>query len=264
MGILNVTPDSFSDGGLHDGPESAIGHGAALLANGADLVDVGGESTRPGAAPVAVADELARVLPVIEGLAAHTLGDSQSGVIAIDTRKEAVARAAIASGASMINDVSASMAAVAADLGVPWIAMHMQGEPETMQHAPHYEGVVDEVLRFLDAKASEALAMGVPEVWIDPGVGFGKTFAHNMALIRALDRFVATGHPVLLGASRKSFLGKIVGATMGLTGPAPVSDRLESSVATALWGMIAGVEAVRVHDVGATRNAADVLFTYSQ
>ena len=180
--------------------------------------------------------------------------------MAIDTRKPVVARAAVAEGAEIINDVSATQAPVAAELGVPWIVMHMQGQPETMQRAPTYDDVVDEVLAFLEAKAEEAYRLGVPEVWIDPGVGFGKTYDHNMALIRAMDRFVASGHPVLLGASRKSFLGTVVGRSMGLDGPAPVEDRLVASVSTAMWGMLAGVHAVRVHDVGPTRNAADVMF----
>ena len=177
MGVVNVTPDSFSDGGKFDAPGAAVEHGRALAAHGADWIDVGGESTRPGAEPVDEATELLRVLPVVEQLAADGLR------VSIDTRKPAVARAAVAAGASLINDVSASLDDVAADLGVAWAAMHAQGDPRTMQNAPRYHDVVAEVRAFLVDKAERALAEGVPEVWIDPGIGFGKTLEHNLTLL---------------------------------------------------------------------------------
>lgn len=253
MGILNVTPDSFSDGGRFDDPTAAIAHGRALAADGADWVDVGGESTRPGAQPVPEAEELARVIPVVEALTAEGLA------VSIDTRKEAVARAAVAAGAQLVNDVSSSLGHVAAELGVAWAAMHAQGEPATMQRAPRYDDVVAEVREHLVARAEAALAAGVPEVWIDPGIGFGKTSAHNLALLAHLDELVATGHPVLVGTSRKRFLGELAALADGLPEPAPVDDRLEGSVATATWAMACGARMVRAHDVAATVAAAGLV-----
>src|SRR5215207_8728037 len=183
MGILNVTPDSFSDGGRFLDPEVAIDHGRAMVREGAAIVDVGGESTRPGAEPVETAEELRRVVPVVEALARELR-------VSIDTTKPEIARAAVAAGATLVNDVSASLGGLAAELGVGWVAMHMQGEPRTMQAAPHYDDVVDEVLAFLVGRAEAAQRAGVEEVWIDPGIGFGKTAAHNLSLLRHLNRFV--------------------------------------------------------------------------
>ena len=236
MGVLNVTPDSFSDGGKYLDRDAAIEHGVRLWREGAAYVDVGGESTRPRAAPVAPDEEQARVVPVIEALVAEGVR------VSVDTRTAAVAEAAIDAGASMLNDVSASLHEVAAAAGVAWVAMHMRGEPGTMQDAPAYDDVVAEVCSFLVDRAEAGLAAGVPEVWIDPGIGFGKTAAHNLSLLKHLDRLVETGHPVLIGTSRKRFLGV-------LTGGAAEEDRLEGTLATCTWAAAAGVKMVRVHDV---------------
>jgi dihydropteroate synthase len=248
MGIVNVTPDSFSDGGRFDDPERAIAHGLALIAEGADLIDVGGESTRPGAEAVTAAEELARVLPVIEGLA----GRGAATRISIDTAKPEVARAAVAAGATVVNDVSASLAPVAAELGTGWIAMHMQGTPRTMQVDPAYGDVVAEVEAFLLERAAQAADAGVAEVWIDPGIGFGKRPEHNWALLAAMPRLVAGGVPVAVGTSRKAFLGAALGEADGADGPTPASDRLEGSVATAVAAAGDGAALLRVHDVAAT------------
>jgi dihydropteroate synthase len=242
MGVLNVTPDSFSDGGRYLDPDAAVAHGLRLAGEGADVVDVGGESTRPGAEPVGAEVERERVVPVVAALAPHVR-------VSIDTRKAVVAEAAIEAGATLVNDVSASLWPVAAAAGVGWVAMHMQGTPPTMQEHPRYDDVVGEVRAFLAERAAEARAAGVDEVWIDPGIGFGKTAAHNLALLRALPALVAVGEPVLVGTSRKGILG-------ALTGGAPVEDRLEASVATAVWAMTRGAAMVRVHDVAATLQAA--------
>ncbi len=246
MGVVNVTPDSFSDGGQFIDAAVAIAHGQALAVEGADWIDVGGESTSPGAAPVPEAEEQRRILPVIEALAADGLR------VSVDTRHAEVARAAVAAGAAMLNDVSASLGEVAAELGVPWVAMHAQGDPATMQDAPHYDDVVDEVRRHLVDRAEAAVAAGVPEVWIDPGIGFGKTADHNLALLAHLDAFVATGFPVLVGTSRKRFLGALAGRSDGRAEPAPVDDRLEGSLASATWALACGAAMMRVHDVRAT------------
>jgi len=241
MGILNVTPDSFSDGGEHLDPDAAVAWAEQMLSEGADIVDVGGESTRPGAAPVDAQAEMHRVLPVVEALA-------QRCVVSIDTMKADVARAAVAAGAQIINDVSASMAHVAAELGVGWIAMHMQGAPRTMQTNPSYTDVVAEVRNFLGERAEAARALGVPRVWIDPGIGFGKRYVDNLDLLRRLDVFVDTGIPVVLGASRKSFLGTLLGQPV-------VNQRVVGSAMVAVYGEAAGVDIIRVHDVRATRDA---------
>ena len=247
MGVLNVTPDSFSDGGLWLDGDAAVAHGLAMVDEGADIVDVGGESTRPGATPVAPDEELRRVLPVVEALAPHVR-------VSIDTRKTEVAEAAVAAGATLVNDVSASLAGVAAAAGahVGWVAMHMRGDPRTMQQAPGYDDVVAEVRQFLVDRATAARAAGVDEVWIDPGIGFGKTMEHNLVLLRHLADLVDTGFPVVVGTSRKSFLGR-------LTGGAPVDDRLEASVATAAWAVEQGAAMVRVHDVRETVAAVRLL-----
>ncbi|MET0727227.1 MAG: dihydropteroate synthase [Acidimicrobiales bacterium] len=250
MGVVNVTPDSFSDGGWFADHAAAIAHGRVLAEEGADWIDVGGESTRPGAEDVAEAEELRRVVPVVEALAAAGLR------VSIDTRKAGVARAAVAAGATLLNDVSAELGPVAAELGVAWAAMHSQGKPRTMQVDPSYRDVVQEVRDELVARAEAARAAGVPEVWIDPGIGFGKTRHHNLRLLAHLDALVETGFPVLVGTSRKGFLGALLGESDGIDGPAPVEDRLEGSLATATWAMANGARMVRVHDVRATARAA--------
>jgi dihydropteroate synthase len=243
MGVLNVTPDSFSDGGQWIEPQAAIDHARQMIEEGADVIDVGGESTRPGALPVDGAEEIRRVVPVIEALAA-----TGRVTISIDTRKEAVARAAVAAGASIINDVSASLWPVAAETGAGWVAMHMPADPSVMQQHAQYHDVVNEVTSYLVARAERAAAAGVTDIWIDPGIGFGKTAIHNLTLLRHLDALVGTGWPVLVGTSRKSFLGAILATGDGDT-PAPVSDRLEGSVATSAWAITCGAAMVRVHDV---------------
>jgi dihydropteroate synthase len=248
MGVLNVTPDSFSDGGRWLERDAAIRHGLDMIAEGADVVDVGGESTRPGAEPVAEEEERRRVVPVIEALA-----ETGRVRVSVDTRKASVAEAAVAAGATLINDVSASLWPVAAATRVGWVAMHMQGEPRTMQADPYYTDVVGEVLEFLVRRSAEAEAAGVAEIWIDPGIGFGKNLDHNLRLLRHLDQLVATGRPVAIGTSRKSFLGRLAPTTEGA--PAPVEDRLEGSLATAVWAINLGVGMVRVHDVAPTVQA---------
>jgi dihydropteroate synthase len=245
MGVLNVTPDSFSDGGRYLDRRAAIAHGHALIDEGADIVDVGGESTRPGAAEVPVEVELERVVPVVGALAAHVR-------VSVDTRKEAVAEAAIAAGASLLNDVSATLHDVAARRGTGYVAMHMRGTPTTMQDEPRYDDVVAEVSAFLAERAAAARSAGVTEVWIDPGIGFGKTVAHNLALLRHLRALTRLGYPVLVGTSRKSFLGTLLGG-------APAGDRLEGSLASAAWAINEGAAMVRVHDVRATVEAARLL-----
>ena len=247
MGVLNVTPDSFSDGGRWLDSSAAIEHGLEMAADGADVVDVGGESTRPGAEPVPEAEEVRRVVDVVAALAAHVR-------VSIDTRKPGVARAAVAAGASLVNDVSASLWEVAAETGTGWVAMHMQGDPTTMQVSPAYDDVVGEVRRFLLERAETARRGGVEEVWIDPGIGFGKTVEHNLALLRHLSVLVASGFPVVVGTSRKSFLGKLTPSPAGE--PAPVEDRLEASVASEVWSMTQGAAMVRVHDVAPAVAAA--------
>lgn len=250
MGVLNVTPDSFSDGGRYLDPGRAVERGIELFAEGADVVDVGGESSRPGARPVPVAEELARVVPVIEALAVH-------GRVSIDTVKPEVAEAALGAGATLVNDISASLWPVAAAAGAGFVAMHMQGTPATMQDAPHYDDVVGEVRDFLARRADDALAAGVTEVWIDPGIGFGKTLEHNLALLRRLPELVALGHPLLVGTSRKGFLGRLAAGADGT--PAPLDERLPGSLATAVWALLAGADMVRVHDVTATVHAATLV-----
>ena len=245
MGILNVTPDSFSDGGRYLDADAAIAHGLRLLPEGADIVDVGGESTRPGADPVDPGEEARRVVPVIEAL-------SGQGRVSVDTRHEAVARAAVEAGATLVNDVSATLCAVAAETGAGWVAMHMQGEPATMQDAPRYDDVVTEVRDYLVRRASDGRAAGVDEVFVDPGIGFGKTDDHNLALLRHLDVLVGTGLPVVVGTSRKGFLGR-------LTGGAGADDRLEASVATAVAAALDGAAMVRVHDVAETVAALEAV-----
>src|SRR4051794_25964586 len=198
MGVLNVTPDSFSDGGRWLDRDAAVAHGLQLAADGADVVDVGGESTRPGASHVDVDEELRRVVPVVAALAPTVR-------VSIDTSKAAVAEAAVAAGATIVNDVTASLHEVAAAAGVGWVAMHMRGEPRTMQDDPRYDDVAGEVRAFLAEGAATAAAAGVDEVWVDPGIGFGKTAAHNLELLARLGELVDDGRPVLVGTSRKGF-----------------------------------------------------------
>ncbi len=252
LGILNVTPDSFSDGGRYVEPEAAVARAEVMVAEGADMIDVGGESTRPGAERPTVAEELGRVLPVIEAVA-------DLAPVSVDTRREEVARAAVAAGATVINDVGAGLGAVAAELGVGWIACHLEGEPSTMQEDPRYDDVVDEVAAFLDDRATAAAAAGVERLWVDPGFGFAKTVDHNLELLAGLDRFVAGPWPVALGTSRKGSLGRLLARSDGQDEPVPVDDRLVGSVVTATYGLFAGVDLVRVHDVKATRQAVSVV-----
>ncbi|MEP7182158.1 MAG: dihydropteroate synthase [Betaproteobacteria bacterium] len=250
MGIVNVTPDSFADGGSCLDPARAIERARQQVADGAAIVDIGGESTRPGAAEVPESDELARVVPVVAALAADGV------VVSVDTRKPAVMRAAFAAGAAMVNDVSALAApgaiAACADAGVGVCLMHMRGAPATMQQAPDYADVVVEVCEFLlqRARACEAAGIGRERIVLDPGFGFGKTLAHNLALLHGLDALVATGYPVLAGLSRKSMLGLLTGR--------PVEERLAASVAAAIAAVARGAAIVRVHDVRETVDALKV------
>src|SRR5487761_598713 len=229
MGVLNVTPDSFSDGGRYLEQGAAVDRGLAMAAEGADIVDVGGESSRPGATPVAEEEELARVVPVVEALAPHVR-------VSVDTVKPAVAASAVRAGATLVNDISATLWPVAAEAGVGYVAMHMQGTPATMQDSPHYDDVVGEVSSFLNDRARAAREAGVDEVWVDPGIGFGKTDGHNLSLLRHLPELSALGFPLVVGTSRKGFLGRLAPMPDGT--PAPVGDRLAPSVATAVWAML--------------------------
>jgi dihydropteroate synthase len=253
MGVVNVTPDSFSDGGRFLDHAAAIARGRAVVAEGADWVDVGGESTRPRAEPVPADEELRRVVPVVEALA-------HDGVaVSIDTRKAEVARAAVAAGARMVNDVSATLGEVAAEVGAGFVAMHMLGDPRTMQNEPHYDDVVVDVRDFLVERADAARAAGVTDVWIDPGIGFGKTLDHNLALLANLDVLVDTGYPMVVGTSRKTMLGTLAARADPSGAVPPTSDRLEGSVATAVWCLFQGAAMVRVHDVAATVRAVDAV-----
>jgi dihydropteroate synthase len=251
MGIVNVTPDSFSDGGRYLDAGAAIAHGLALAAEGAALVDIGGESTRPGAEPVAEAEELRRVIPVVAGLRDAGL----SAAISIDTSKVAVARAALDAGATLVNDVTAfrdepELAALVAERGADCCLMHMRGEPRTMQSAPLYDDVVGEVLAFLERRVEYAIAAGIARerILIDPGIGFGKTVEHNLALLARLDELTVLGLPILIGPSRKSFLGRITGRM--------TDDRLAATIATCVLALERGASVFRVHDV---RPVADAL-----
>ncbi|PYG02647.1 dihydropteroate synthase [Thioalkalivibrio sp. ALE21] len=258
MGILNVTPDSFSDGGAHDRVDRAVARARQMQDEGADLIDVGGESTRPGAEPVSLAEERRRVLPVLEALAAEV-----SLPVSVDTMKPEIMRDAVRAGAAMLNDVNAfrrpgaeeEAVAAAREHGVALCVMHMQGEPQSMQHAPHYGDVTAEVRAFLDARCSALQAAGVPpdRLVVDPGFGFGKTLEHNLELFRHLPDLVGDGWPVLVGVSRKSMIGALLGQR-------PVAERGSGSVAAALLAAQQGARILRVHDVAAT---ADALAIYS-
>jgi len=253
MGILNVTPDSFYDGGWRPDPAQAIFDGVAMVQSGAHILDVGGESTRPGARPVDEAEELSRVLPVIQGLRREL-----KVPISIDTYKSGVARASLDAGADIVNDISAlrfdpAMAALVAAEKVPVILMHMQGTPRTMQYEPHYADVVREVRDFLAAQLYDAMDAGIAQemIVLDPGIGFGKTLEHNLQLLRGLPVLAALGQPVLVGASRKAFLGKILNLEK-------LVDRLEGSLAAAVAAVLGGANIVRVHDVGETARAVKI------
>lgn len=245
MGILNVTPDSFSDGGLHPDARAAIERGREMLREGAAIIDVGGESTRPGADEVGVSEEAARVLPIVAALAA------EGAIVSVDTRHAEVARECVDAGACIINDVSgfrdAGMREVAVSTGAGLVIMHMLGDPGTMQEAPHYDDVVSEVTHYLRAQAETLQGMGVAgeRIALDPGIGFGKTLEHNLELLRRLPEIAALGYPVVVGASRKRFIGAI-------TGQAVPSERLEGSLAAAAWSVTHGAHVVRVHDVAPT------------
>ncbi|MCL4553334.1 MAG: dihydropteroate synthase [Candidatus Marsarchaeota archaeon] len=250
MAILNVTPDSFSDGGRFFDVGSAIERGHQLAAMGADIIDVGGESSRPGAAPVPLEEELRRVIPVISEL-------SKSYRVSVDTFKPEVASRAVEAGATLVNDISASLAAVAAEYDVGWVAMHMQGSPQTMQRNPHYEDVVGEVFDYLQGKVDWARDLGVKDLWADPGIGFGKNLTHNLALLAGLDQLSKLGVPILVGTSRKAFLGKIAQAATGR--PVPPPERTEASVASCAWCFMHGATMMRVHDVAETRELLSLL-----
>jgi dihydropteroate synthase len=254
MGVVNVTPDSFSDGGEYLDPQAAVRHGLELERDGASILDIGGESTRPGALPVGAEEEMARVLPVIEGLREQ----GAQAQISIDTSKATVAAAAIDAGAGLVNDVTAfrgdpEMAGLVAARGVDCCLMHMLGEPRTMQLDPHYDDVVNDVKSFLAERVAVAAAHGVDptRIMLDPGIGFGKTLEHNLELLRHLDELVALGPPIVIGTSRKSFLGK-------LTGREDPHDRLPGTITTNVLAYERGARVFRVHDVRPVVDALNV------
>jgi dihydropteroate synthase len=251
MGVVNVTPDSFSDGGLYLEPEAAIAHGDQLARDGADILDVGGESTRPGAEEVEAEEELARTQPVVADLAG--LGH----LVSIDTSKLAVAEAALDAGATIVNDVTAlrgapDIAALCADREASLILMHMQGRPRTMQDDPRYDDVVDDVRAFLAERIEAAVAAGVAEerIWVDPGIGFGKTLEHNLELLRRLGELRGLGHTLVVGTSRKSFIGKVDGSE--------ADDRIGGTIASSILAAAEGADVLRVHDVAEVAQAARV------
>ena len=251
MGVVNVTPDSFSDGGLYLDPEAAIAHGRELAAAGAEILDVGGESTRPGAEAVPEDEELRRVLPVIQGMVASR------AEVSVDTSKATVAAAALDAGAEIVNDVTAlrgdpEMAPLCAERGATVVLMHMRGDPRTMQDDPRYDDVVAEVKAFLAERLQAAVAAGIAEerVWLDPGIGFGKTAAHNMELLRRLGELRDLGRPLVIGTSRKSFIGRVDGSA--------ADERLGGTIASSVLAAAEGAEVLRVHDVAEVRQALAV------
>jgi dihydropteroate synthase len=250
MGVVNVTPDSFSDGGRYLDPQAAVAHGEELVRDGADILDVGGESTRPGAEEVSVGEELARVEPAVRGLAGVA-------TVSIDTSKLEVARAAFDAGASIVNDVTAlrrdpEIGALCAERGAGLVLMHMRGEPRTMQENPVYGDVVGDVKAFLAERIEVAIGAGVDEerIWLDPGIGFGKTLDHNLELLRRLGELRELGRPLVVGTSRKSFIGKIDGS--------PVGERLGGTIASEVLAAAEGADVLRVHDVAEVAQAAKV------
>ena len=250
MGILNITPDSFSDGGHYVDTEQAIAHAKAMVDAGATLIDIGGESSRPGAMPVPAAEELARVVPVISALA-----DAVDVPISVDTYKARVAQHALEAGAHLVNDITAlngalEMAAIVAEMGAGVVLMHIQGTPRTMQQAPHYDDVIGEIQQWLRERIQFAEASGIaPErIIIDPGIGFGKTTAHNLEILKRLDVLRELNKPMLIGTSRKSFIGNVL--------ELPVEARVEGTVATVCWAIAHGADIVRVHDVKPVARAA--------
>lgn len=260
MGILNVTPDSFSDGGRYFAPQVAIEAGLRMIEEGADILDIGGESTRPGSERVDEEEELRRVMPVLEGLAGAGVS------LSIDTSKPAVAKAALEAGAEIVNDVRAltepGMLRLCAEQECTVCLMHMQGEPKTMQVAPRYRDVVGEVLGFLQDRAARAVEGGIAadKIWIDPGIGFGKTTDHNLTLLRHLDRFTGLEWPVLIGVSRKAFIGKVLGSEMQ---PLSLYDRLDGTLALQVLAHLRGATVIRTHDVLAARRAIDMIAAVS-
>ena len=252
MGILNVTPDSFSDGGRYLDANRAIDHAYQMIEDGADIIDIGGESSRPGALPVSTDEELTRVLPVIDALAKGT-----DAFISIDTYKPPVARKALQAGAHIVNDITAlgdaDMAGVVAGMGAGLILMHMKGVPRTMQHSPVYQDLIPEILTFLRNRIDKAQAEGVcpDRIMIDPGIGFGKAAEHNLEILRSLDAFRSLDKPILIGTSRKAFIGKI----LNLPNP---DDRLEGTAATVAWAIAHGADVVRIHDVKAICKVAQM------
>jgi dihydropteroate synthase len=253
MGVVNVTPDSFSDGGTFEDAGAAVRHARRLVQEGARIVDIGGESTRPGAAPVPAQEELRRVIPVVEGIVAN----GTDARISVDTMKLEVAEAAVQAGATYVNDVTAfrhdpEMAGLVADKGLDCCLMHMLGEPRTMQEDPRYDDVVSDVKAFLEERLQAAIEAGVPEekVQLDPGIGFGKTLQHNLELLDRLDEIVAIGRPIVLGTSRKSFIGRLTGRD--------VAGRVHGTVATCVLGLERGARVFRVHDVAAVADGLAV------
>lgn len=261
MGILNVTPDSFSDGGKYTGVESALAQAKRMIAEGVNIIDIGGESTRPGAESVSIAEQIKRVVPVIKAIRQEV---SETIPISIDTMAAEVAAAALAAGASLINDISAgrhdqAILSLAAEKNVAIILMHIKGQPKDMQLAPHYENVVTEVLAHLRERVDAALVAGVAKhnIAIDPGIGFGKRKQDNLELLAHLDKFVATGYPVLLGTSRKRFMGSLCDAS-------EPAELVSATAATTALGVMQGVQMFRVHDVKENRQAADVAWAIKQ
>jgi dihydropteroate synthase len=259
MGVVNVTPDSFSDGGLFLDAGVAIAHARELIGEGAEIVDIGGESTRPGAEPVSAEEELRRVLPVVEGVA------DAGAQVSIDTSKASVARACIDAGATLVNDVSAlrgdpEMAALVAESGAECCLMHMRGEPRTMQADPRYGDVVDDVRAFLQERMAYAVNAGVREerIMLDPGIGFGKTLVHNLALLARLDELASLGRPLVVGTSRKSFIGRVLADAAGQAEPVAAAERLEGTIATNVLAYERGASVFRVHDVAPVRAALTV------